>query len=120
MDCDHCHVKNVVVDVDGCCQNCGRPVALFDEPTVILAATSYREAYRTVLALRRARRCTRATRDEHGRGFASCYALSYEPDEACANCNARNDAGNQDEFKDATRVLGNAKRKLHRALGVYA
>lgn len=117
-DCDHCRVKNVVVDADGCCQNCGRHLPPFrDEPTVLLAAQAYMEAYRAVLALKRNTRCTR---ERFNGSEWPCYRIGLDAEDSCANCNARNDAGNQDEYKAAVRAQRNAKRKLHRALGIYA
>lgn len=88
-----------------------------DEPTVILAAQAYAEAYRAMLVMKRDTRCTRERDDE---GPWACYRLGLADEDSCANCNARNDAGNQDEYRAARSNLRNAKRRLHRALGVYA
>ncbi len=115
-DCDRCHVKNVVTDADGCCQGCGYHVPLFrDEPTVLLAAEAYASAYREVLALKRAGRCVREGRwmdDEHQ---APCWQLALDDEDVCANCKVRDEAA----YRAARLRLRNAKRKMHRALGVY-
>lgn len=86
--------------------------ATVDEPTIILAAEAYAKAYRVRLALKRAGRCIRP-RDEHDE--AACWKLILEPEEICANCKARVDEG---AYQLAARRLQNAKRKLHRALGI--
>lgn len=84
--------------------------------TTRAALLAYAEAYRAMLTLKRDIRCTREREYE---APWPCYRLGLAAEDSCANCNARNDAGNQDEYRAVTRTLRNAKRRLHRALGVY-
>jgi hypothetical protein len=83
-----------------------------DEPTVILAAQAYADAYRAVLALKRAGRCIREREYEDE---APCWRFPIDAEDVCANCKARDEIA----YRVARSRMRNAKRKLHRALGVY-